>query len=282
MPEILDKSLPVTKPLYWIAVIGAAIMLTFLLLWGFFGNINVTVDVSGVCYTPGYANEYVCNDTGIVTSVYKTSGCFIKAGEPVYEYRDSTSSQESKYWTSPVTGLITSINIYPGTEIYPGKSSITVKAFVNESSTASEIVDVTKDHDPNDPYTNYTMKVYAFVPMENFAKIIEGQDAEVWPYTTDKFTHGHMIGKIDYTSAFVASDDDLNSIVGIETYIPQIKELGTLGICEIALQTDESTESGFYWTSPNGASQELYEGYLVNASVIIGRVHPISLLFPGL
>lgn len=55
-----------------------------------------------------------------------------------------------------------------------------------------------------------------------------------------------MIGKIDYTSAFVASDDDLNSIVGIETYIPQIKELGTLGICEIALQTDESTESGFY------------------------------------
>ena len=282
MPEMLDKSLPVTKPLYWIAVIGASILLIALLIWGFFGNINVTIDVSGTCFTPSYANEYVCNDTGIVTSVYKTTGKFVKAGQPIYEYRDSVNSQEVKYWNSPVTGLITTLNVYPGAEIYPGKNSIIIKAFVNETSKSSEVVDVSENHDVNDSYANYNKKVYVFVPMENFGQLTPGLEAEVWPYSADKYSHGHMIGKVDFVNAFVASDDDLKSIVGLDVDISQLKEKGTIGICEIELQTDENTASGFYWTSPNGASQTLYEGDLVNASIIMGRVHPISLLFPGL
>ena len=282
IPQKLDKSLPVTKPLYWLALLGAVIILTILLLWGFFGYINVTLDVSGICYTPGYANQYLCEDTGIVTQVTEGQGNFVVAGDPIYEYKDSPKSNSTKTWKTPVTGLITSLSIYPGTEIYPGKDAITIKAFVHETVKGSVIVDEVPGHDPNQSYYDYTKKAYLFVPISNFGQIQIGQQAEIWPNSSDKYAHGHMIGTIDYINAFIASDEDIKSVIGLDQEISDFEQMGNLGICELSLQKDPETESGFYWTSPNGKNITIAEGDVVNASIIISRVHPISLLFPGL
>lgn len=142
--------------------------------------------------------------------------------------------------------MISSISVYPGAEITPGKRAVMIKSFVDETAGGSSIVDVVEGHDPNDSYSNYTKKVYAFVPMANFGTMVPGLEAEVWPVTADKYTHGHMVGKISYVNAFVASDDDIKSIVGLDSDIPDLKKLGNVGIVEIELQPDPNTESGYY------------------------------------
>ncbi len=75
--------------------------------------------------------------------------------------------------------MISTLNIYPGSEIHPGKNSMMIKAFVKETDASSQVVDIAEGHNPNDSYTNYTKKVYAFIPVNNFSQIQPGLDVEV-------------------------------------------------------------------------------------------------------
>lgn len=142
--------------------------------------------------------------------------------------------------------MISTMNIYPGSEIFPGKDSMMIKAFVKETADYSQVVDVSNEHSPDDEYINYIKKVYAFVPINNFSQIQPGLDVEVWPVSADKYTHGHMTGKVTYVNAFMASDDDIKSIVGLDNEITQLEQLGNVGICEITLEPDPNTASGYY------------------------------------
>lgn len=140
---------------------------------------NINLDVMGVTYTPGYANEYVCDDTGVLTSLYKEQGKFITAGETIYEYKDSFNSKNTKQWKSPVTGIISSIEVYPGAEIYPGKPALTIKSFVKEDGNKSTIVSEQEGYNSDDSYSNYSKILYAFIPMNNISQVVPGQDVEV-------------------------------------------------------------------------------------------------------
>lgn len=55
-----------------------------------------------------------------------------------------------------------------------------------------------------------------------------------------------MIGKVVHINAFVASDSDIKSIIGLNAEIEQLDALGGVGICEISLEKDPNTVSGFY------------------------------------
>lgn len=48
------------------------------------------------------------------------------------------------------------------------------------------------------------------------------------------------------TNAFIASDDDVKSILGLDADITTLHDLGNIGICEIMLEEDPNTVSGFY------------------------------------
>lgn len=61
-----------------------------------FGYINVVVNVPGAIYTTAYANDYICENQGVTTSVDKDSGTFVKKGEIIYEYKDNETSDVSK------------------------------------------------------------------------------------------------------------------------------------------------------------------------------------------
>lgn len=130
-------------------------------------------------------------------------------------------------------------------------------------------------------YADYKKVVYCFAPIDSFTKIAVGQNVEVIPTNTDKYTHGHMQGKISHVNAYLASSSDIYSILGLDVNVEVISSLGDVGIFEVVLDEDASTKSGFYWSSPRGNEISVYEGQVVTASVIMSRVHPISLLFPG-
>ena len=55
-----------------------------------------------------------------------------------------------------------------------------------------------------------------------------------------------MIGKVVHVNAFIASDGDIKSIIGLNTEISTLENLGSIGICEIMLEPDPNTASGFY------------------------------------
>lgn len=221
----------------------------------------------------------MCESTGLVTSVYKDAGRFIKKGEPIYEYIDYSTNNNVVQWTSPVTGLISEVNVYPGSEIYLGKPALTIKAFVEEYEHKSQLAD-NNENNINKTYKDYEKQIYCFAPVETLSKFTIGQEVEIVPTTADKYTHGHMLGEITYVSAFVSSEEDIRSIIGVNTSIDIINQLGNVGVFKVKLKKDENTVSGFYWSNPNGANVPIYEGEVVNASVVMSKVHPASFVFP--
>lgn len=75
--------------------------------------------------------------------------------------------------------MVSSISVYPGAEIYPGRKAMMIKSFVDEDKNHSSIVDVVEGHNPDDLYSNYKKIVYAFVPVMNFESVQVGMEAEV-------------------------------------------------------------------------------------------------------
>lgn len=124
----LDAALSIVKPIYWIAAIGGILLFVALCVWGLFGYVDSTTDCYGFNYTSGSSNKYYWEDSGVVLSINKDSGRYIRQGETLYTYRsDTTKAVESV--GSPVTGVIINNEIFPGSIICPGQNAFSIRAF---------------------------------------------------------------------------------------------------------------------------------------------------------
>jgi HlyD family secretion protein len=50
---------------------------------------------------------------------------------------------------------------------------------------------------------------------------------------------------------------------------------------DVKLRSDPSTPSGFKWSSSNGPPFSISHGTPVTATFVLGRQHPINLVFPS-
>jgi len=122
--------------------------------------------------------------------------------------------------------------------------------------------------------------VVFYVALEQGKKLLQGMQISVYPTTVNRQEYGHMQAVITNVSDYAVSVDDMRKKLGNDELINKFLQAGVVVEVDAIIQKDDSTKSGYYWSSKKGESLKVYDGTLCDASIIIEKNKPITLVFP--
>ncbi len=129
---------------------------------------------------------------------------------------------------------------------------------------------------------NNTKQALCYIPVTTGKKIEPGMEVMIYPTTVSKQEYGHMVGVVKTVSSYVTSQTEMKKKLGDDTLVSAFLKNGPVVevVCEI--KTDETTASGYYWSSKKGASLTIAEGTMLEASIITETKAPITMVIPYL
>lgn len=160
---------------------------------------------------------------------------------------------------SNVEGKVLSVNVTKGNIIQKGTE-------------ISKVLE--KGSDVNDS------GVIFYVAMEEGKKLMPGMKINVYPTTVSRQEYGHMEAVVTYVSDYAVSVDDMRKKLGNDELINKFLKSGVLVEVDANILKDNSTKSGYYWSSKKGKSLAVLEGTLCDASITIEENKPITLVIP--
>jgi HlyD family secretion protein len=124
-----------------------------------------------------------------------------------------------------------------------------------------------------------TLLAMAFVHHQG-KRVRPGMTALISPSTVRREEHGLMTGEVRGVSAQPATVESMMQVLGNDLLVQQFSRPGPPFIVEVTLHRDESTFSGFHWTSTAGPPMSIEGGTPCEVQVILEERRPISLVLP--
>lgn len=121
-----------------------------------------------------------------------------------------------------------------------------------------------------------------FVPVSEGKKIKKGMKVVVYPSTVNRQEYGHMQGTVTRVSDTVVSSQDMINQLGDQSLAQAFAQTGPVIRVSCSLEKDESTASGYKWSSKKGAEVALDSGTIVQADIVTDEKAPITMLIPFL
>jgi NHLM bacteriocin system secretion protein len=122
--------------------------------------------------------------------------------------------------------------------------------------------------------------VVCYVALNSGKKITEGMEVLVYPTTVNKQEYGHMSATVTDVDSYVTSTETLRTQLGNDSLVESFLNNGPVVAVVCKLEEDDSTSSGYYWSSSKGKDVLVAEGTLVEASVVLEEKAPITMLIP--
>ena len=89
-----------------------------------------------------------------------------------------------------------------------------------------------------------------------------------------------MVGGVTFVSAQPATPAGMRRTLNNDILVQQLSALGAPFVVEVALERDESTVSGFRWSSRRGPPIIVESGTSVMIDIVGARRRPSSLVLP--
>lgn len=121
-----------------------------------------------------------------------------------------------------------------------------------------------------------------YVPAEEGKRILPGMEALISPSTVKKEEYGYILGRVTSVSEYPAASQDMMHSLGNEGLVTKLAGQGASLEMHVDITVDDSTVSGFKWTSTGGPPQKINSGTLCDGSVTISKQRPISMVIPTL
>lgn len=96
-----DRTMAITRPLSWLALVGIAIIVAATAIWAFWGTIPITVSGKGIVTSPTGSNQTV------ICYISLADAKRLKQGMEVRVYSDSADSQAYGYMQARVINIDT-------------------------------------------------------------------------------------------------------------------------------------------------------------------------------
>jgi HlyD family secretion protein len=125
-------------------------------------------------------------------------------------------------------------------------------------------------------------EVVMYVRAEEGKKILPGMEAMIAPTTVKKEEYGYMLGRVVSVSEYPATTQGMLHTLGNEDLVQTLAAQGASIELHIDLTVDDSTQSGFKWSSPKGPPLKINSGTLCEGSVTVMEQRPVSLVIPAL
>lgn len=162
------------------------------------------------------------------------------------------------------------------TKVYAASSGKITQLLASEGSVVqqgSEIARIRPEEDSQDI-------IMCYVPVASGKSITPGMKVIVYPTTVNKQEYGHMEATVLSVDDYVTNSSGIQSQLGDESLVQAFTANGPVVGVTCQLRTDETTASGYYWSSQKGRDLMLTQGTMVTADIITEEKAPITLLIP--
>lgn len=260
-PDQLDRIIVITPPLFWIAMLGAGVILLGSIFWSIFGKIPVNVKADGICLSGGGIHVLYSTENGIVDEVTVMDGDEVEEGEVIVKLSGGMLSGQPEEISimADMSGKVAGLDVAPGNVIAAGSP---VCRIVGENA---------------EP-----MSVILYVPVSEGGKIKPGMEVKVYPSTVNSQEYGHINAVVDRVGSYVTSAGEMQNMLGDSSLVESFRSGGPVIQVQCQLKPDSSTKSGFEWSNSKGAQVEIAPGTTVSADIMIEKKAPITMLFPVL
>jgi len=303
-PEQLDTLMKVTSPKGWIALAAIFLLLTVAVIWGITGRLSISVKGQGVLIKPGGIYEISTVSQGRVTDVRVAIHDEVKRGDVVAridqsallaqmeqvkqqlavlregESKDKAQNAvqvsraalldlltqlETKYETesrvvSPYDGRVLEVGIRKGEQVDVGTPVLKMEL---QSKSMKQL------------------EAVVYVPASEGKKMIPGMEVQISPTSINRLEYGFMLGRVVSISEFPSTMQSMMMTIGNEAYVQQLAAGGAALLeTHIELIDDESTPSGYKWSTRQGPPMKIESGTPMIGEIILREQRPIAYVIP--
>jgi HlyD family secretion protein len=121
-----------------------------------------------------------------------------------------------------------------------------------------------------------------YFPVEDGKKIQPGMNIQITPQTIKRERFGGIVGDVNKISAFPITKEAAANVVGNPEIVEGLVSKEQPGLMQVSadLQTDDSTFSGYKWSSSAGPNLKISPGTTSIARVKVDERTPISYVIP--
>lgn len=295
-PEQLDQLIKVTSPRGWLALVALGLLLAGVIIWSFVGSISTKIAGQGILLNNAGVFSLTHDTSGQVLDVRFAAGDKVKKGDVIarieqpelvkeingllgtlqdLEKNGQTASpgyqtlenqverlrEDLDYRSqivSPIEGRILELNMHPGSIVQPGQTLATLEQYG----------------------PTVRLEAVLYVSAELAGKIRPGMEVQISPTIVNKEEFGYMLGRITSVAKYPATVQSMMQTLGNENLVSLLAGQGAPLEVQADLVSDNSTVSGYKWSSPAGPPLAIANGTLVQGAVVIAREKPIAKVIP--
>lgn len=292
-PEKLDTMLPITTPISWMGLIAVLVLLFSVVLWSIYGSFTVKADGMGLIMDSAGVMNVSHIASGKISSLYVRPGMTVKKGDLIAHMEQAAQSAEtrmaqygmglaandrdavgrayqydakryqqdvSEYVFSDYDGIVDEVMVDIGTLVQAGNPICSVR--------------MTQDRED--------LTGLLYIPVEKGKRVEPGMTIQLAPNGVDVSQTGSLIGVVRTVSQYPMT------LQGIQQHLgnPQLAQWiiaaqNNSAVMEVTfdLVKDDSSESGYLWTSQVGEHKLITAGSFCTGSIIIERKPPIEKVF---
>ncbi|MFI2433427.1 HlyD family efflux transporter periplasmic adaptor subunit [Streptomyces sp. NPDC018693] len=255
-PEELDLPVRLARPRGRLVLSVTVIALAAASVWAVTGSVTATVSAPAVL-THGQGSYILQSPAaGQVTAVLAKEGERLPADAPVLKVR--TSQGETTVRTV-AAGRITALAATIGQII----------------STGTDVAAVEKVADADEP-----LYATVYVPAESAASIPENAAVDLTVQTVPSQRYGVLRGHVKSVDRTARSAQQIAAFLGDGRLGEQFTRKGRPVAVLVRLDTSESTESGYRWSSQDGPPYRLTSMTMATGSIRLADQRPVDWLLP--
>lgn len=292
-PEKLDTMLPITTPISWMGLIAVLVLLFSVVLWSIYGSFTVKADGMGLIMDSAGVMTVSHIASGKISTLYVQPGMVVKKGDLIAHMEQAAQSAETRMAQYGM-GLAASDRDAMGRAYqYDAKryqQDVSEDVFSDYDGIIDEVmVDVGSLVQAGMPICSVRMTQnrddltgLLYIPVDKGKRVEKGMTIQLAPNGVDVSQSGSLIGVVRSVSQYPMT------LQGIQQHLgnPQLAQWviaaqNNSAVMEVTfdLVKDESSESGYLWTSQVGEHKPITAGSFCTGSIIIERKPPLEKVF---
>lgn len=263
-PEELDRLMQTTNPIGWLALITVGVLLLVVVLWGFFGQLPVTVKGPGILVRPEALRGVVTMAGGQVVEILVKDGQAVQEGTVVARIQpvDLFPRTARVDVLAPYGGRVAEVLARPGTFVQAGAA----------------VLNLTSEVGP--------LEAVLFLPLNTGKEVRPGMQARLSVSTVEVDEYGYLMGTVRWVAEYNATQSELMNILGSEDLVAVMTSGSAYQAAPLEVRVDLeqnlSTASGYQWSSKKGPNFGLREGTLIQTNIVTRHQRPVDLVIPYL
>ena len=253
----LDKTIVITSPLSWIALLSVTVVIALTLYWSIVGTLPSTVTAQGVIVSASTSTNT------LLSPAHGTVQAVVGLDQPLYmgdPFISLVNDGEEKTFASDQVGVVSEVLVKPGDQVTQGTELVRIRPMVSAGQ---------------------KQVVVCYVPMQNIDKIKRGMEVNISLTSAESNQYGHMKGRVTNVDAWASSTNGFTAVLGADNNMAGLFTANGSSVCAVTceLVPDAATASGYYWSNEKGRQLTLSGKAMCSVKIITEEVAPITKLF---